>query len=251
MQNSNRKPHSLPSRSGLLCIVVCGGITISSAAPKVALRGAAKKSAVPASSTPVSLGNGIFVLGDDSPPRSVPSGNAAIHRASAGAVQTATRAPRTNLNASLVQFCRSYLGRKLGNGQCSELAMLGLPAIGAQMDLNNQWGAPVCNYGVSGGRQYIQLGVAGVMPGKSRRVNIKAGDLIQYENVKFERHWSNGASVQEYPHHTSVIESVSRDGHTLKVLEQNVNNTQFVVETLLYLPDQTEGIMHISRPIPR
>ena len=129
--------------------------------------------------------------------------------------------------------------------------MIGLPAIGAQMDLSNQWGTPVCNYGAAGGRRFVQLGGAGVVRGNPRKVNVRAGDLIQYQNVKFERRWDGGYSVREYPHHTSVIEQVSRDGNTLKVLEQNVNGTQFVVESVLYLPDQTEGIMRITRPIAR
>ena len=155
-----------------------------------------------------------------------------------------------NLNARLVQFCRSYLGRKLGNGQCSELATLGLPAIGARLDFSQQWGHQVYHFGASGGRQWIQLGEAGRTAKNWSQMDVRPGDIIQYENVRFEKHWPGGYSFQSYPHHTSVIEQVSRDGRSYKVLEQNVNNTQFVLETTLYLPDLTEGVLHITRPMP-
>ncbi len=242
MQTSNRL--ALPA--SLLTAMTCLGLAaLTIASPKSAVRNHAKAP----SSAPVSLGNGIFILGDDTPPV---ASKAAPARAARNPSQlTAPRTAPTNLNAALVRFCRSYLGQKLGNGQCSELAMLGLPAIGAQMDLNNQWGTPVCTYAAAGGRRYIQIAPVGKTRGNSRKPNIKPGDLIQYENVKFERRWDGGYSFHEYPHHTSVIEQVSRDGNTLKVLQQNVNNTQFIVETLVYLPDQTEGTMRITRPIAR
>ena len=222
------------------------------AAPQVVVHGGkAAKKAASASSAPTSLGNGIFVLDDEVRPPTPPAKMAPVRGTGRLSSVKPSRPMPTNLNAALVRFCRSYLGRRLGNGQCSELAMIGLPAIGAQMDLSNQWGTPVCNYGVAGGRRFVQLGGAGVVRGNPRKANVKAGDLIQYENVKFERHWDGGYSVREYPHHTSIIEQVSRDGNTLKVLEQNVNGTQFIVETMLYLPDQTEGTMRITRPVAR
>lgn len=250
MQNSMKSCFRL-TVSSLASIGLCLGVAaLSHAAPGATGHGGAKKSAS-VSSAPTSLGNGIFVIGDEASP-SVPSAKTAPVRAVGRlAAAKAVRPLPTNLNAALVHFCRSYLGRQLGNGQCSELAMIGLPAIGARMDLSNQWGIPVCNYGAAGGRRTLQVGGAGSVRGNSRRVNIKAGDLIQYENVKFERNWNGGYSVREYPHHTSVIEQVSRDGNTIKVLEQNVNGTQFIVETVLYLPDQTEGIMRITRPVAR
>ncbi|BCM89336.1 hypothetical protein IAD21_01182 [Abditibacteriota bacterium] len=249
MQKNKRKPRLLLPLMSILSVMTCLGlVALASAAPRPTQRVATKKSLPLTIPSPVSLGNGIFLLGEDtgSSPSLVPKPPSARRRDSSQA-----RPPQVNLNVSLVQFCRAYLGHKLGNGQCSELAMLGLPTVGAQMDINNQWGAPVCNYSATGGKRYIQLGQAGSVRGNPRKVNVKPGDIIQYESVKFERRWNGGYSFREYPHHTSVIEQVSRDGNTLKVLEQNVNNTQFVVETVLYLPDQTEGIMHITRPIPR
>ncbi|RYX81200.1 CHAP domain-containing protein [bacterium] len=238
-------PTSNPKIRFLLLPLCLGLVSLAMAAPKFA----AKKPAKPAASAPVDLGNGIFILGDDSgeaqPLASKPASTPTPARVS--------RAASPNLNAALVRFCRSNLGRKIGNGQCSELVVWGLPTIGARLDFNNQWGTPVCNYIATNGRQYLQLAPAGKTRGNPRKANLKAGDIIQYENVKFERRWNGGNSYsfQDYPHHTSVIEQVSRDGNTLKVLEQNVNNTQFVVETVLYLPDQTQGVLRVSRPLAR
>ena len=210
------------------------------------------KSKSSTASAPTNLGNGIFILGEDAEPLQPTAARSSASSTEKRAYsKPATPTVRPNLNASLVHFCRSYLGRQLGNGQCSELAMLGLPAIGAQMDLRNQWGTPVCNYGTVNGRRTIQLGSAGYNRRNPLKPDIRPGDLIQYENVKFEQRWDGGYSVKSYPHHTSVIEQVSKDGNTIRVLEQNVNGTQFVVETVLYLPSQTEGTMRITRPMPR
>lgn len=233
----------------LLLVALC---PVAIAAPKAKLQPLAKKAAKPASAAPVSLGNGIFMLGEDTAVEPVRSSPSKPSTSKAAVVRPATRMAPINRGSALVRFCRSYLGRKLGNGQCSELAVLGLPAVGAQLDFNNRWGAYVCDYIASGGRRYIQVGGAGQIRGNANKANIKPGDIIQYENVKFEQHWSDGRTTfQEYPHHTSIVEQVSRDGNTIKVLEQNVNNTQFVVETQLDLPSQTQGSMRITRPLAR
>jgi hypothetical protein len=155
-------------------------------------------------------------------------------------------ASQSQTNARLLNFCRAYLGRKLGNGQCSELAVYGLPAARARLDFNNLWGSTVCQFSGVNGSPTVNI------PGGKRgqKPDIRPGDLIQYEGVKFEKHWEGGYSFKEYPHHTSVIEHVSRDGLTLTVLEQNVGGTQYVLRTKLFMPELTAGTMRVTRPIP-
>lgn len=200
-------------------------------------RGTAAASLVP-------LNNNVFILGEDGvvPVRTAPS------RATS---KKSAIPPKTNLNAQLLKFCRAYLGHKLGNGQCSELAVLGLRAIGALVDFDRRWGTPVCVYSVVNGRQFIQSRSVVRNHKNPWKLDVRAGDIIQYENVRFERRWAQGYSFQEYPHHTSVIERVSRDGRTLHVLEQNIGGTQYVQRTRLYLPELTQGVMSISRPLPK
>jgi hypothetical protein len=219
-------------------------LSLAHAAPKA--KKASPKSKPAALAAPVNLGNGIFVLGEGT--SSMPAAVAARPAIERPELRKATQ---SQTNAKLVRFCRSYLGRKLGNGQCSELAVYGLPAANARLDFNNLWGSYVAQYSASGGRLTVALGAAGRDPKNPRRVDIRPGDILQYENVKFEKHWNGGFSYQAYPHHTSIIERVSRDGATVKVLEQNVNGTQYVLETELYLPEMTEGTLRISRPIPQ
>jgi hypothetical protein len=226
-----------------LCLSLIA-ISLAHATPKS--KKASPKSKAASTSRPVNLGNGIFVLGEGT--SSMPVVVAARPVVERPEQRKATQ---DQTNAKLVRFCRSYLGRKLGNGQCSELAVYGLPAANARLDFNNLWGSYVCQYSASGGRLTVALGAAGRDPKNPRRVDVRPGDILQYENVRFEKRWNGGYSYQAYPHHTSIIERVSRDGSTVKVLEQNINGTQYVLETELYLPEMTEGTLRISRPIPQ
>jgi hypothetical protein len=153
---------------------------------------------------------------------------------------------QSRTSARLVQFCRSYLGRRLGNGECSEVAVYGLPAAGAELDFDNPWGRFVCQYTAVDGRPTVQVPSSQ----KSRKPDVRPGDLIQYEGVLFESYPETGYSFREYPHHTSVVERVSSDGLTLIMLEQNVMGAKYVQRTRLFLPEMTAGTMRVTRPIP-
>jgi len=204
------------------------------------------------SNSTTSLGDGIFILGDtdaakyfqnNAPVRNRPTSQSKQIR------QTPT-ATKSSVNDLLVRFCRANLGRKVGNGQCSELAVLGLPASGGILDFNNLWGRNICQFEAVNGRPTVRLGSAGTLSRNKKTVDVRPGDIIQYENVRFRKQLGTNFWEKTYPHHTSVIAQVSKDGQTYKVYEQNVNNTQYVLETTLYMPELVAGTMRISRPIP-
>ncbi len=200
-----------------------------------------------------SLGDRVFILGEVDATKYLGK-NAPIGSRSPSQRKGKTQTPiatKRNVNELLVRFCRANLGRKVGNGQCSELAVLGLPASGGVLDFNNLWGSNICQFEGVNGRPIVRLGSAGRLSKNKKTVDVRPGDIIQYENVRFLKQWNGGSSWKNYPHHTSIIAQVSRNGQTFKVYEQNVNNTQYVLETTLYMPELTAGTMRISRPIPR
>lgn len=112
---------------------------------------------------------------------------------------------------------------------------------------NYVWGNYVCQYSKVGDR--LAVNINGQLA-KPSQPYIRPGDIIQFENVRFEKRTETQYSFQDFPHHTAVVEKASRDGMTLQVLEQNVNNTQFVRRGTLSMGDMTSGVMRISRPIP-
>jgi len=132
-------------------------------------------------------------------------------------------ASRGSLNQSIVQFCRSRIGRRVGDGECATLVTEAFQAIGARRypphgpDADYVWGKSVYGLQVSGGLN-IEDGVAG-------SGGAQPGDIIQFRNATFKgqqvnadgsrRSWSS-----RYPHHTAVIASVN--GGRWTVYHQNV-----------------------------
>jgi hypothetical protein len=239
----------ISSRPSLLLLsVLAPALALASPPAKKPVKVAAtKKVAAPksAASGPVSLGNGIFMLGEEG---SAPSQSAAFPAPLLS--RAGVDVPQLNpIGRKMISFCRSYLGHKLGNGQCTELAVYGLAAAGGQMFPNYQWGNIVCGYDITNGQQTIFVGPVGKVAGTRTRANVQPGDIIQYENATFEYHFSGGFTRYSYPHHTAIIEQVSGGGRSFKVLEQNVNETQIVVESTVNLDQMTTGTARIWRPI--
>jgi hypothetical protein len=134
--------------------------------------GAGTKSESPATAT--SLGDGIFVLGGSNASKYLEK-NYPINRHPMTGQKGKPSSPVTNssVNDRLVRFCRSNLGRKVGNGQCSELAVLGLPASGGVLDFNNMWGRNICQIEAVNGRPTVRLGSAGTLSRDKKRVEVE------------------------------------------------------------------------------
>jgi hypothetical protein len=143
------------------------------------------------------------------------------------------------LSARVVQFCEAHLGQKVDSGQCSALAWDALNAAGAKPRLypdhprkgDYVWGKEV---------YLLEAGPSGPrVTGDLRKV--KPGFIIQYRNTR----WAGGT----YLHHTSVVASVNVKAKTLRIYQQNVNNTQHVVEDSHKLDNLKTGWIRIYRPI--
>jgi hypothetical protein len=120
------------------------------------------------------------------------------------------------VNQAVVNYARSVVGQRIGNGQCTELAIAALRAAGAQPNRGYIWGTRLNSYR-----------------------DLQPGDIIQMQNARFQYSWSYGP-------HTAIVTDIS--GSTIHVLEQNVDGSpvqagQFDMNTM------TGGTLTCYRPI--
>ena len=128
---------------------------------------------------------------------------------------------QTPVAKKIVAYCDSNKGKKVGKGECWDLAKEALDASGAT------WTSPY---------------VFGKELGK--KDPILAGDIIQFEKVKIV--YPDG-SWKELPHHTAIVYSVIA-GTKLMIAEQNANGKRFVVFSEIDLSYVKKGKYTIFRP---
>ena len=125
------------------------------------------------------------------------------------------------VSKKIISFCNAHIGKKVGKGECWDLAKEALDFSGAQ------WTPP---YGF--GRKLSENEIA--LP----------GDIIQFEKVKIvypNKNWT------ELPHHTAVIYKITSHGkYTLA--EQNANNKKIVSLSEIDLNFLKTGKFTIYRP---
>jgi hypothetical protein len=157
-----------------------------------------------------------------------------------------------DLEARVEKFARDRIGRKVGDGQCTALAIEALKAAGAKTTFD---------YGVSGPDADYQWGQF-----VARFDDARPGDVIQFRGVKISstrttRTPDGGAYTEtrslDIEHHTAVV-AANLGGGKFKVLEQNVGAAgasdavkQIVQLNELNLNDMTEGKVWIYRPVKK
>ncbi len=104
------------------------------------------------------------------------------------------------LNRSVVDFVQAHVGKKVGAGECWDLAAEALNNAGAHWD------------GLYGFGELVDW----------KRVELFPGDIVQMENVEVEHREGNMIHRERYGHHTAVIHTVhARGEYTLA--HQNVD----------------------------
>ena len=139
-----------------------------------------------------------------------------------------------SLNEQVVEFARSKLGQKVGDGQCSTLAAQALRRAGAK----------------------TRRGEHGTWGDELRSLlDAKPGDILQFDDALFvhTRFLEDGAKRTEmisFPHHTAIVARVRKRGTKpiLVVLHQNVGNTQIVQEWTINMADKKRGTVKLYRP---
>jgi signal peptidase I len=127
----------------------------------------------------------------------------------------------SSVNRKIVSFCEKNVNKKVGNGECWDLAKESLNSAGAA------WTPP------------YEFGK--IIPVSS---TVLPGDIIQFEKVKIvypDKSW------KELPHHTAVVYKVLDRGKYI-IAEQNSNNKKFVVLNEIDLNYVKKGKFTIFRP---
>lgn len=127
----------------------------------------------------------------------------------------------STVNEKIIKFVNDNMGKKVGTGQCWDLANAALNAAGAK------WNSP---YGFGTKLKY-------------KTEPVLAGDIIHFKNVKFK----HGNFYGAYPEHTAIIYKVIKKGE-YQIAEQNNNNRLYVIVSDFNLAWKTVGTIDIYRP---
>jgi hypothetical protein len=140
-----------------------------------------------------------------------------------------------DLGSAVVRNARSQLGQKVGDGECWTLADQSLRAAGARRP----------------GRDGMATYVFGRRLGS--RDALRPGDVLQFENARFEhQNPGGGSSWFDMPHHTAIVGQVR--GKVVTIYQQNFGNTadeKRVRTDTINLAERVRGTVTAFRPIPR
>jgi hypothetical protein len=126
------------------------------------------------------------------------------------------------INKKIVAFCDKNMGKKVGKGECWDLAADALNEVAAQWTSPYEFGKIIDN----------------------KKDIVFPGDIIQFEGVKLvypDKSWKS------FPKHTAIIYKVINKGE-YTIAEQNSNGKRFVVLSDINLNYLEKGKYQIYRP---
>ncbi|GAB5416033.1 MAG: hypothetical protein Crog4KO_13830 [Crocinitomicaceae bacterium] len=130
------------------------------------------------------------------------------------------------LNQRIVEIADAEVNKKVGRGECWDLAQLVLDETGAVWDGFEEFGQLI----------------------NHKTDCIYAGDIIQFKNVKIR--WEEGSYTYEelMKHHTAIVHEVKDDG-TLVLIHQNTGQHGRKVGTTIFrINDMKKGKIMVYRP---
>lgn len=131
-------------------------------------------------------------------------------------------------NAKVVEYVKTVIGKKVGRGECWDLASEALDYA------NAKWNAPY-NFGKKVNYKTEQL-----MP----------GDIIQATDVTMEHKTETSITRWKMAVHTAVVFEVKADGEIV-IAEQNVDGVRKVMTNTWNLNHIKSGKMEFFRPQPK
>jgi hypothetical protein len=148
----------------------------------------------------------------------------------------------------VVKFCKDNRGKKVGDGECADLALAALKAAGAKSSLDFD-DSP--NRG-----DYVWGKLVFVREVKDRKASeknvdgqkVRPGDVIQLRDAKFQGKKGKVTYSSAAAQHTAVVVGLRDNGRTLVILEQNYNGKKAVTEGTYRLDDMREGWLRVYRP---
>ena len=130
------------------------------------------------------------------------------------------------LNQQIIEFVNSKMNKKVGKGECWDLANEALTLVQAKWDGNLKFGRKL-DY---------------------KKECIYPGDIIQFEKVKV-KYTENKVTYQEaMPHHTAIIYEVKGKGEYVLAHQNTAYTGRKVGTSALNLMNVTGGKITIYRP---
>ena len=129
------------------------------------------------------------------------------------------------LNKKIVAFVSANLNKKVGRGECWDLAATPLNAYKAKWNGKFTYGRLL----------------------NSKSECIYPGDIIQFENVVIETVSPGGKMIERMPQHTAIVYQVHAP-RDYTIAHQNYGNSKKVILTSLKLDAITSGKAMLYRP---
>ncbi|MEZ4806840.1 MAG: CHAP domain-containing protein [Flavobacteriales bacterium] len=130
------------------------------------------------------------------------------------------------VNERVVAFVMAHEGKKVGRGECWDLAAEALNSAGADWDGSYGFGALVA----------------------WREDEVLPGDIVQFENVRVEHRTENAIHTERYTKHTAVVVAVHGRGE-FTIAHQNVGDRgRKVGRSELHMRDVRAGKIMFHRP---
>lgn len=128
-------------------------------------------------------------------------------------------------NAKIVEYVNTVIGKKVGRGECWDLANEALTYANAKWELPTKFGKPF-DY---------------------KKEKVLAGDLIQINNVVMESRTDTSLVRWKMVEHTAIVYSTAEKGQ-IRIAEQNVNGVRKVMLSNWNLNDVKSGTLQFYRP---
>jgi hypothetical protein len=131
------------------------------------------------------------------------------------------------LNKKIISHVKTKIGKKVGRGECWDLAAEALNTVGANWDKNYAFG------------KEIDSAIECVYP----------GDIIQFEGVEVEYKKGTTTYYEELAHHTAIVFQVKDKGNFI-MAEQNTSSAgKKVALNPLELKNIKKGKYTVYRPV--
>ncbi|MCR9174217.1 MAG: CHAP domain-containing protein [bacterium] len=129
-------------------------------------------------------------------------------------------------NQRIVDIASAEMNKKVGTGECWDLAQLVLDETGANWDGYEVFGTEI----------------------NHKNECIYAGDIIQFKNVKIT--WEEGKYTyeEEMKHHTAIVHEVLEDGNIVLIHQNTGQHGRKVGTTLFRINDMKKGKITVYRP---
>lgn len=133
--------------------------------------------------------------------------------------------PKETVADKVVSYCKQNLNKKVDRGECWDLARFALDYAEADWESPYDFGTKV-DY---------------------KTEKLKAGDILQMENITFS--WTEGDNTYTatFPHHTAIVYEVKTDGKIV-MAHQNFNNVRKVTTLEISLSSIQKGDLQAYRP---